>query len=1205
MSSNQPSKAKSAPNYAPPPESRKGSAASPSSATEGRRPSLLSKSGWDAKSAHAPPGTEFVGPPELPPSSVFPQMIGGAPGGSASSYNAPYIAAPPPKGFNAPTYQRTPSSPAAVPEGFNPSVPSVYKPVFSVTSDRAPTVSSSRFQSGTSSEGSGLQAYIEGALCGAEPEDPSQLQLQPYPDGVKPKPEALNEGYERLKLRGMESLRGVSRQVLDQYVMYSQYYYDAILPLKDRSVKQSGYEAHVPLEVNMFPLKINQPEIMRYNLSWRPPNAATKTTLRTWKIKVWKKLSDVATVRWKQTGNFQLKHPEFGIGAWDNGIRLFRSDEIPNTILNDPKTNPVVTDCVVETGSGYHGRFDTKEQRVELTIENNPTRLFTDMSELIKKGCDEHGYESWFHLRSALQNIFYHFPAWRMGWTEDSKRQRMFFPTVYGPKDLNRDAAADAVNAVRGIVFFPEECGEPVNDMFVVRRGYRTTPKLFPSGLCVNVWTCLSPFFRAQVTVDHAIDIVLKLKVNRPFDGVPLRGNELNLLVENLQYIRVYTKLTQKVDEYKDPARFPRRLYKIYGFSQEPCDRLKIPIYQRDARGNINGSLAGSEDFLPFCQKLYRAAFKEWPELDFRNVERRLLTLPAVKVHPRFECYLPPWALVIKEHDKHSVRFKSKFSIAATAMRARRELYQRRGTEDLFTFLTDFMKLWTTTDIALPTFKIQIDPNPMKVTGCRLRPPHEFYCINSDTGKPQVPAISPSGYRLGVAPNRGANLELCHFATIKDYMILHFDESQPEKCYEWVRKLCQLNKIPEQKYPALQKRTPFVYSVGEVGDLPAFTNAIDEAIQSYRRKTQNTQGIPDLIFLFYYRKEFGSDIYDAFKYKCDVELGTRSQAVCLQRWNFRAGAAAYQPYLHMLIKLNKKMGGTNLLLKGPYINQPDLPGTMIFGADVSHPDPVKVHHSIACVVGTVDMPPRTYGARIRVQPANQELIQELQDMVGSLTRAFHRRNPGVALERVFFFRDGVGDEDVPNLLLNKEIPAIFNGLHEGGAGPHVKVVYILAVKRHHTRFRDRANERTQGIQPGTAVNELPVYPLQTSFYLCTHLHPPENARHGLQVGVTKSTLYHVILDQLGLPLPELQTMIYHLCFTYEKSSTTLSVVPPVHYAHIVCTRGRGYYVEALRKNVKIEFPDPKVTVSWGEAYPRHVQTSLDAHKSLKDTMYYI
>ncbi|KAL2634382.1 hypothetical protein R1flu_005861 [Riccia fluitans] len=1199
MSSNRASKDKSTRDETQAPV---GSTAAPFSSAAGDDLKRKSKSkcGWEVKPALATGGPEFLPPPPPLSPSIILRMVAGTAGGSASSYNAPYLAAPPPRGFNAPTYQRTPSSPSAVPEGFNPSVPSVYKPVFSATSDRAPTISSSRMSgTSTSQERRGFQAFMEGALQLAESQFPSQLRLQPYPDGVKPKPEALNEGYERLKLRGMESLRGVSRQVLDQYVMYSQFYYDAILPLKDRSVKQPGYEAQVPLEVNMFPLKINTPEIIRYNVSWKPTGAANKATLRTWKVKIWNKLCQEAKKRWKQVGNFQLNPPEFGIGTWDTGIRLLRSDEIPETILNDPKTNPVVTNSVVETG--YHGSFGTKEQPVEFTIENNPTRLLTDMSEIVTKGCDEHGYENWFHLRSALQNIFYHFPAWTMGWTEDCTHQRMFFPTVYGPQDQRQDA----VKAIRGIVFFPEECGERVNDMFVIRRGYRTSPKLFPSGLCVNVWTCLSPFFRAQVTVDHAIDIVLKLKTSRAFDGSPLRGSDLRLLEEHLQYIRVSTRLTQKVQEYKDPATFPRRLYKIYGFSQEACDRLKIPIYKRDARGNINGAEAGSEDFLPFCQKLYRAAFQEWPELNFRNIDQRLLSLPAVKVHPRYECYLPPWALVIKEHDKHSVRFKGKLSMATTAMNARRELYQRRGTEDLFTFLTDFMKVWTTTDIALPSFKIKIDPNPLKVTGCRLRPPHEFYCINSDTGKPQVPAISPSGYRLSVAPNRGANLEVSEFAKIKDYMILHFDETQPEKCYEWLRKFCQLNKIPEQEYSALQKRTPFVYNCGRIGDLQEFTIRIDEAIHSYRRKKQDIRVVPDLIFLFFFRKEYGPDLYDAFKYKCDVELGTRSQAICLPRWNFRAGAAACIPFLHMLLKLNKKMGGKNLLLRGPYVDEPDMPGTMIFGADVSHPDPVKVRHSIASVVGTVDMPPRTYGARIRVQAPSQELIQELQEMVGSLTREFHRKNPGVALERVFFFRDGVGDEDVPNLLLTKEIPAIFNGLHQGGAGPHVKLVYILAVKRHHTRFRDSANETTQGIQPGTVVNELPVFPLQTSFYLCTHLHPGEYVRRGTQRGVTRSTLYHVILDQLGLSLPELQTMIYHLCFTYEKSSTTLSVVPPVYYAHMVCTRGRGYYMETLRNKVKVEFPDVKETVAWGEAYPGHVQTSLDAHRSLRNTMYYI
>ncbi|XP_041990445.1 protein argonaute MEL1-like, partial [Salvia splendens] len=121
--------------------------------------------------------------------------------------------------------------------------------------------------------------------------------------------------------------------------------------------------------------------------------------------------------------------------------------------------------------------------------------------------------------------------------------------------------------------------------------------------------------------------------------------------------------------------------------------------------------------------------------------------------------------------------------------------------------------------------------------------------------------------------------------------------------------------------------------------------------------------------------------YGTIKRVCETELGIVSQC-CLPK-NVSKPGKQYMQYLeNVSLKINAKAGGRNSVLemavkgKFPYLS--DRP-TIIFGADVTHPQPGEDSSpSIAAVVASTDWPEVTkYRALVSTQAHREEIIQDL------------------------------------------------------------------------------------------------------------------------------------------------------------------------------------------------------------------------------------
>ncbi|KAL0906961.1 hypothetical protein M5K25_025496 [Dendrobium thyrsiflorum] len=310
-------------------------------------------------------------------------------------------------------------------------------------------------------------------------------------------------------------------------------------------------------------------------------------------------------------------------------------------------------------------------------------------------------------------------------------------------------------------------------------------------------------------------------------------------------------------------------------------------------------------------------------------------------------------------------------------------------------------------------------------------------------------------------------------------------------------------------------------------------------------------------------------LYGDLKRICETELGLISQC-CLTKHVFKISK---QYLANVALKINVKTGGRNTVLMDaiswriPLVS--DIP-TIIFGADVTHPENGEDSSpSIAAVVASQDWPEITkYAGLVSAQAHRQELIQDLYNtwndpvrgivsggMIRELLISF-RKATGQKPLRIIFYRDGVSEGQFYQVLLY-ELDAIRKACASLEPNYQPPVTFVVVQKRHHTRLfasnhKDRsATDKNGNILPGTVVDSTICHPTEFDFYLCSHA--------GIQ-GTSRPAHYHVLWDENNFTADGLQSLTNNLCYTYARCTRSVSVVPPVYYAHLAAFRAR-FYVE--------------------------------------------
>ncbi|KAH0719236.1 hypothetical protein KY285_015267 [Solanum tuberosum] len=327
-------------------------------------------------------------------------------------------------------------------------------------------------------------------------------------------------------------------------------------------------------------------------------------------------------------------------------------------------------------------------------------------------------------------------------------------------------------------------------------------------------------------------------------------------------------------------------------------------------------------------------------------------------------------------------------------------------------------------------------------------------------------------------------------------------------------------------------------AVGKVEKL--LNDVVNEAGQKNKGKLQ-------MIVCVMESKDNG---YKYLKWVSETKIGIVTQC-CLSSNAYNN--AKDQFLANLCLKINAKLGGSNMELMERFPNFGSEDNVMFIGADVNHPtgkDSDK-YPSIAAVVATVNWPAANrYAARVRPQEHMTDKILEFGKMCKDLVDTYAKLN-SVKPNKIVVFRDGVSESQF-DMVLNEELKDLEEAIYESDKY-RPAITLVVAQKRHHTRLFPKVGN----VPPGPVVDTQIVHPSDFDFYLCSHLG---------QLGTSKATYYHVLHDDNGFSSDRLQKLIYNMCFTFARCTKPVSLVPPVYYADLVAYRGRMFQEVLMEMN---------------------------------------
>ncbi|KAG4142746.1 hypothetical protein ERO13_D06G147400v2 [Gossypium hirsutum] len=337
------------------------------------------------------------------------------------------------------------------------------------------------------------------------------------------------------------------------------------------------------------------------------------------------------------------------------------------------------------------------------------------------------------------------------------------------------------------------------------------------------------------------------------------------------------------------------------------------------------------------------------------------------------------------------------------------------------------------------------------------------------------------------------------------------------------------------------------------------------------------------------------DGYKCLKWISETKIGVVTQC-CLSN---HANKGQDQYLANLALKINAKLGGSNVELNDRLPHFRGEGHVMFIGADVNHPGSHNnTSPSIAAVVATMNWPEANrYAARVRPQIHRKEQILEFGEMCLELVESYARLN-NVKPEKIVLFRDGVSEGQF-DMVLNEELMDLKSAFQRINYFPTITL--IVAQKRHQTRFFPEGKGDggpTGNISPGTVVDTKIVHPFEFDFYLCSH--------HG-SLGTSKPTHYHILWDEHGFSSDQLQKLIYNMCFTFARCTKPVSLVPPVYYADLVAYRGWLYYQAMIGRQSPISTSSlsSSMTSSSSMSSAASFHDWFKLHANLENMMFFV
>jgi eukaryotic translation initiation factor 2C len=191
------------------------------------------------------------------------------------------------------------------------------------------------------------------------------------------------------------------------------------------------------------------------------------------------------------------------------------------------------------------------------------------------------------------------------------------------------------------------------------------------------------------------------------------------------------------------------------------------------------------------------------------------------------------------------------------------------------------------------------------------------------------------------------------------------------------------------------------------------------------------------------------------------------------------------------------------------------------------------------------------------------------------------------------------------MVLSEELPSIRAALNDAANATTPKskvptITLIVCAKRHHLRLYPTSEALADGKGnplPGTVVDRGGILDPNLFQFL---LQP-----HAALQGSARSTLYTVLVDENKMSSDELQMLVNASSYTMARTTGAVSLITPVYYADLACTRGRSY----LQKLFLARTNETGSVSGWSESSvyeeAEKVWHGGVTGSNLKDSMFYL
>ncbi|KAG0302454.1 Eukaryotic translation initiation factor 2C [Dissophora globulifera] len=647
-----------------------------------------------------------------------------------------------------------------------------------------------------------------------------------------------------------------------------------------------------------------------------------------------------------------------------------------------------------------------------------------------------------------------------------------------------------------GRAFYTAAAKKPLSGHLEVWRGYYQSVRPAFGKMMINIDISATAFYQSG----PLIDIILKILGLRTADD--LRRSNMpaywTRVERQIKGIRILVEHRQKT----------KRTFKMLGLTKTSARETVFKLSTDRMRGQ-GGEAAEPEvemDIVSYFKNVY-------------NINLVYPTLPCVRVGKNIA--LPMELCRVVEGQRYQKKLDERQTADMIAFTSQTPSLRANAIRDGVRLL-NYQQ-----NEHLQDFGMKVS-NEMAIIKARVLPP------------PLI-AYHPTSQEPRVVPRDGAwNLKgkrLSMAATLGSWgiVVLASEREAPQvQIKAFVREL--IVGCTDAGMNVLNKTPPIIYGNPH--------GNIEELLKSAWIQTGNAvKSQPQLLVCIL--PNTGTPLYADIKRVTDTLLGVSSQ--CIQLRHTRDPKKQY--CANVVLKINAKLGGINAVLGRDMMPAFMLAPTLVLGGDVSHPPPGDTTRpSIAALVGSMDDKMARFAATVRVQTARTETIADLADMTIELLKTFYQ-TCGAKPERIIFYRDGISEGQFTEVL-KLEVQAIRAACARLETGYKPLLTFLVVQKRHHTRFFPMKSSEADGhgnCKPGTVIETAIVHPFEFDFYLQSHA--------GL-LGTSRSTHYYVLLDDSKLSPDDLQDLSFKMCHLYARCTRSVSIVPPVYYAHLVAARAR-------------------------------------------------